>query len=49
MLHDFFLLYRYHNDLNKVEENHEAYTSENKLNISKNAKKDLIQHIEDDE
>ena len=36
-------------DLDKVEENHEAYTSEKKLNISKSAKKDLIQHIEDDE
>jgi hypothetical protein len=36
-------------DLDKVEENHEAYISENKLNISKNAKKDLIQHIDDDE
>ena len=43
------LMVNYLYDLDKVEENHEAYTSENKLNISKNAKKDLIQHIEDDE
>ena len=42
------LMVNYLYDLDKVEENHEAYTSENKLNISKNAKKDLIQHIEDD-
>ena len=43
------LMVNYLYDLDKVEENHEAYTSENKLNISKNAKKDLIQHIDDDE
>ena len=43
------LMVNYLYDLDKVEENHEAYTSENKLNISKNAKKDLIQHIEDGE
>ena len=43
------LMVNYLYDLDKVEENHEAYTSENKLNISKNAKKDLIQHIKDDE
>ena len=43
------LMVNYLYDLDKVEENHEAYTSENKLNISKNAKKDLIQHIEDDD
>ena len=43
------LMVNYLYDLDKVEENHEAYTSENKLNISKNAKKDLIQHIEDNE
>ena len=43
------LMVNYLYDLDKVEENHEAYTSENKLNISKNAKKDLIQHIEEDE
>ena len=42
------LMVNYLYDLDKVEENHEAYTSENKLNISKNAKKDLIQHIEYD-
>ena len=43
------LMVNYLYDLDKVEENHEAYTSENKLNISKNAKKDLIQHIDDGE
>ena len=43
------LMVNYLYDLDKVEENHEAYTSENKLNISKNAKKDLTQHIDDDE
>ena len=43
------LMVNYLYDLDKVEENHEAYTSENKLNISKNAKKDLIHHIDDDE
>ena len=43
------LMVNYLYDLDKVEENHEAYTSENKLNISKNAKKDLIQHIKEDE
>ena len=43
------LMVNYLYDLDKVEENHEAYTSENKLNISKNAKKVLIQHIDDDE
>ena len=43
------LMVNYLYDLDKVEENHEAYTSENKLNISKNAKKDLIQYIEEDE
>jgi malonyl-CoA decarboxylase len=43
------LMVNYLYDLDKVEENHEAYTSENKLNISKNAKKHLIQHIKDDE
>ena len=43
------LMVNYLYDLDKVEENHEAYTSENKLNISKNAKKVLIQYIDDDE
>ena len=35
-------------DLDKVEENHESFISENKINISKNAKKDLIQYAKND-
>ena len=38
------LMVNYLYDLDKVEENHEAFISENKINISKNAKKDLIQY-----
>ncbi len=38
------LMVNYLYDLEKVEENHEAFISENKINISKNAKKDLIQY-----
>ena len=37
----------YHYELDKVEENHESFISENKINISKNAKKDLIQYAKD--
>ena len=42
------LMVNYLYDLDKVEENHEAFISENKINISKNAKKDLIQYAKDD-
>ena len=38
------LMVNYLYDLDKVEENHEAFISENKINISKSAKKDLIQY-----
>ena len=38
------LMVNYLYNLDKVEENHEAFISENKINISKNAKKDLIQY-----
>ncbi len=42
------LMVNYLYDLDKVEENHEAFISENKINISKNAKKDLIQYAKND-
>ena len=42
------LMVNYLYDLDKVEENHEAFISDNKINISKNAKKDLIQYAKDD-
>jgi malonyl-CoA decarboxylase len=38
------LMVNYLYDLDKVEENHESFISENKINISKNVKKDLIQY-----
>ena len=41
------LMVNYLYDLDKVEENHEAFISDNKINISKNAKKDLIQYAKD--
>ncbi|MDC3088216.1 malonyl-CoA decarboxylase [Alphaproteobacteria bacterium] len=42
------LMVNYLYDLDKVEENHETFISDNKINISKNAKKDLIQYAKDD-
>ena len=42
------LMVNYLYDLDKVEENHEAFISDNKINISKNAKKDLIHYAKDD-
>ena len=32
-------------DLDKVEQNHEQYISEKKINVSKNAKKDLLKYM----
>ena len=39
------LMVNYLYDLDKVEQNHEQYISEKKINISKNAKKDLLKYM----
>ena len=39
------LMVNYLYDLDKVEQNHELYISEKKINISKNAKKDLLKYM----
>ena len=41
------LMVNYLYDLDKVEKNHELYTSENKINISKNAKKVLLKYTKE--
>ncbi|MDC0093095.1 malonyl-CoA decarboxylase [Alphaproteobacteria bacterium] len=39
------LMVNYLYDLDKVEQNHEQYISEKKINVSKNAKKDLLKYM----
>ena len=41
------LMVNYLYDLEKVEQNHEMFASEKKINISKNAKKSLLRYYKD--